>query len=54
MREGFDTKCLDLAEYFLNPGAPREMAYDLAQHIQNAIESWLYDEMICGETENHK
>lgn len=36
----FDTKCLDLAEYFLPEDAPETK--DLAQIIQDAIEDYLH------------
>ena len=35
----FDTKCFELAEYFL-PGAPAETLQALAQEIQDTIEDF--------------
>lgn len=45
-KRGFDGSCLDLAEYFLQDsvvpaGKVGEFAQLLAQHIQDAIEDWL-------------
>lgn len=40
----FDTRCLDLAHFFLEGRVPEDvldaMAEDLAQHIQTAIEDF--------------
>jgi hypothetical protein len=36
----FDEKCLELAEHFLPATAPKEFKADMAQAIQDAVESW--------------
>lgn len=38
----FDIKCLALADHFLAPDHLGVEAADLAQHIQNAVNGWLY------------
>lgn len=38
----FDTKCYELAEYFLSDGAPENYKRELAQVIQDAIENELH------------
>lgn len=46
----YDTKCADLAEHFLDDVslpdfARRKAKAYLAQHIQNAVETWLDHEL---------
>ena len=39
----FDIKCLELADHFLTDDHPgTDVAADLAQHIQDAVEGWFY------------
>jgi hypothetical protein len=41
----FDSKCYELAEYFLPSGLPNgRLREELAQHIQEAVEDWLNGE----------
>ncbi len=37
----FDPACLTLAEHFLLDGAPKDVKWDLAQAIQDAVEEHL-------------
>ena len=42
----FDSKCFDLAEYFIRDEwdeAPTAMKNELAQVIQDAVEGWFFD-----------
>lgn len=41
----FDVKCLELAVYFLGDGATDRLKFSLAQHVQDAVETWLQIEM---------
>ncbi len=64
--KGYDTKCGDLARYFLPDGKPMSIA-DLAQDIQDAIEGWMGDGVaryrlddedsvpcsVCGSQQRH-
>lgn len=43
-----DSKCFDLAEYFL-PYGDKDATSDLAQTIQDAIEDWLGDRERASE-----
>lgn len=46
MAHGYDPACGDLARAFLDEdefrGHPQEWVTELAQHIQDAIEDWLF------------
>jgi hypothetical protein len=37
----FDPKCLELADYFLPGGTSRDLRWDLAQTIQDAVELYI-------------
>lgn len=37
----FDPKCYEVAEHFLSSRAAEKSKDDLAQHIQDAVETWL-------------
>lgn len=40
----YDPACESLAEYFLGTVRKHEDVQDLAQHIQSAVEDWLFDQ----------
>jgi hypothetical protein len=44
----YDPKCHELAEYFLSDKTAVDRAdiVDLAEHIQGAVEDWIYS---CGD-----
>ena len=44
-KHSFDTKCLDLAEYFMPEGDDKQK-HELAHVIQEAVEDWLDDNEI--------
>jgi hypothetical protein len=37
----YDAACEALAEYFLTDTSRKDLAPDLAQHIQEAVEDWV-------------
>jgi len=41
----FDPKCFELADYFLPSQATERLKSELAQHIQDAVEDWLMDQI---------
>jgi hypothetical protein len=45
----YDSKCHELAEYFLNPDATPAMKDELAAWIQHHVELWLYDDRAGAE-----
>lgn len=44
--DGFDPKCLELAEYFLPDQASDDLKAELAQHIQDQVEYWLQSQIM--------
>lgn len=48
---GFDSACYDCAVAFLPDSATSRLKDELAQHIQDAVEDWLYAEKARLEKE---
>ena len=42
IKRSYDDKCYDLAVYFLSEENSLKPLRELAQHIQDAVEDWLY------------
>ncbi len=51
MNFSYDPKCFYLAEEFLPVGTSDNLKQELAQHIQNEIESWLEDQAAESDLE---
>ena len=51
MEKGHDTKCRELAEYFLPTFASERLKARLAQEIQDAVEDWFLAEAINIQAE---
>lgn len=43
-RKTYDTKCEELAKYFLHKGASEFLTRELAEHIQSEVEFWFDSE----------